>query len=482
MKLLPESISTRISVMIAAVMLLVAGAAGYFLYAQIRHFLRDDLESRLRSRLAFSESVIEIDDGKLEFEARELEGAVTASDRWRLVTQDGKTLWKSNWIEGEPDTVTLTKSFIIGDANGSAIPSASLVLTTLDHAADNPGHLPPYLFAGAHSRLPVTLSVRESLIPLNQRLDRIALAFWICGPIAILALSALLIGLIRWQLAPLSRMSIEAFEINPSDTAKRIGPTGTSIELTRLRDSINKMVERLGAQLDRERQFASMAAHELRTPLAHLRTALEVALRKERSAEAYRSTIGGSLNDVMRLQRLIENLLFLARNRKGATLEPSIALGAIVEEARRDYGSNARVAPGVEQFCVSGHSELLAIAVRNVLENAARHAPGDPPELNAAEAGGRIELSVADSGPGVPEAAREKIFEPLTRLDLARSIGAEPNGFGLGLTVARTAVKACGGELYCRARSDGKPGSEFVFELKKAPRSEATNDAPDRAS
>ena len=463
--------------MIAAVMLIVVCIAGYSLYSQIRRFLREDLESRLRSRLAFSESVIEIDDGKLEFEARQLEGAVTASDRWRLLTLDGKVLWESNWIDDEPGTVTLTKSFVIGDPNGSTIPSASLVFVPLDHAAENPGHLPPYQFAGAHSKLPVTLSVRESLIPLNQHLGRIALAFWIFGPIAILALSALLIGLIRWQLTPLSRMSQEASEISPKDAAARIGPAGTSIELTRLRDSLNTMVERLGAQIERERQFASMAAHELRTPLAHLRTAMEIALRKERPAEAYRDALDGSLNDVVRLQRLIENLLFIVRHQKGAAMEPSIPLSGIVEQARRESSSDARIAPSVGQFNVSGQSELLVIALRNVFENAARHAPGNSPELNASEAGDRIELSVADSGPGVPESAREKIFEPLARLDLARSIGVGPNGFGLGLTVARTAVNACGGDLYCRARLDGKTGAEFIFMLTKASMLEATRGA-----
>ena len=468
--------------MIAAVMVLVVGAAGSLLYGQIRRFLHDDLEARLRSRLAFSESVIEIDDGKLEFEARQLEGAITASDRWRLVTRDGKTLWESNWIDDEPDTVTLTKSFVIGDENGTIIPSASLVIVPLDHAEGNPGHLPPYQFVGAHSQLPVTLSVRESLLPLNQRLERIALAFWIFGPVAILALSALLIGLIRWQLAPLGRMSEEASEISAKNTAARIGPAGTSLELTRLRDSINLMVERLGTQLARERQFASLAAHELRTPLAHLRTAMEVAVRKERSAGAYRDAINGSLNDVVRLQALIENLLFVARHQKGSRIEPSISLSKVVEQARRDSGSDVRIMPGVEGLNVWGQGELLAIALRNVFENASRYAPGIPPVLNATEAKGAIELSVTDSGPGIPDSAREKIFEPLTRLDTARSIGAAPNGFGLGLTVARTAVKACGGELYCRKRADGQSGAEFVFELRKAlasiPETPSKTDAP----
>ena len=120
------------------------------------------------------------------------------------------------------------------------------------------------------------------------------------------------------------------------------------------------------------------------------------------------------------------------------------------------------------ELLVRGREELLVAALRNVLENASRYAPARPAELSIQTQGSQIHIVIEDNGPGVPTPERERIFDPLVRLDAARTIRDDSHGFGLGLTVARSAVRACGGDLTCTPRSDAKPGAAFVFSLSPA--------------
>jgi signal transduction histidine kinase len=278
--------------------------------------------------------------------------------------------------------------------------------------------------------------------------------------------------LIRWQLRPLARMAQQASGIGPGNLAERIAPVGSSAECVRLRESINAMLSRLAEGLEREHNFASSAAHELRTPLAQLRTQIEVALRKQRDAAEYRTGLAEALVDVERLEKLVLGLLQLTRSQDDASIEcQPVSLGAVLKKVQAIHGGDAAQFADGEQVAgllVRADEELLAAAISNVLDNAARYAPGAPATVTVTAADDEVVLVVADRGPGVPEAERERIFDPLTRLDEARSIGETADGFGLGLAVARAAVRRFGGDLVCRGRTDGDSGAEFVFRLPRA--------------
>jgi signal transduction histidine kinase len=131
---------------------------------------------------------------------------------------------------------------------------------------------------------------------------------------------------------------------------------------------------------------------------------------------------------------------------------------------------------------VYGDADLLRAAFRNVLENAARHAPGEPPTVRVEASAEDVRVVVSDRGPGVPEAERERIFQPLTRLDPARTVGGAADGFGLGLATARSAARAFGGDLVCRGRADAAAGAEFVFTLRRSSPPDAVASAPLEAS
>ncbi len=280
--------------------------------------------------------------------------------------------------------------------------------------------------------------------------------------------------MIRWQLNPLTRMAEQAGRIGPASSAERIAPVGSTAEYVQLREAINAMIDRMADSLEREHRFASTAAHELRTPLAQLRTTIEVALRRDRDADEYRAALTEILTDVERLQKLIHGLLQLARGAEHAPVAPGrpVPLAALIRDAAREHqGVILANGPVRDDLAVVGDESLLLAALGNVLENAAHHAPGGPAFLRVENAGTSVRLIVADRGPGVPETERERIFQPLTRLARPRATPAceaeASEGFGLGLTVARATARAYGGDLTCRDRVDGAPGAEFVFSFHK---------------
>src|SRR5687767_1681967 len=154
-------------------------------------------------------------------------------------------------------------------------------------------------------RIDLVVTAATSLDAVQAQSNRLARVLWTVGPLVVLTTGALLALLLRWQFRPLQRIATEAATIGPDHTRDRITDVGSSVELLQLRESINAMLARLSEAIERERRFASTAAHELRTPLAQMKTALEVALRKPRDAAEYRQTLADVAIDVDRLQKLI---------------------------------------------------------------------------------------------------------------------------------------------------------------------------------
>lgn len=319
-----------------------------------------------------------------------------------------------------------------------------------------------------NKHLALMITVRTSATSLNQDLNRSIRIMWLIGPLGWLATAVLLTMGIRAQLAPLARMAEQTAQIGPGNPTVRLGPVGSSREAVRLRNAVNAMLERLTEGWEQERRFAATAAHELRTPLAQMKTDIEVALRRERDASDYREVLTETLADVERLQNLIEGLLYLARRPEPDSSQGRpVPLADILARAVAEYGPACLPEPAVyEGLLIRGDYDLFIAAVGNVLENAARYAPGEPPTLHVISEQGVVHLTITDSGPGIPAQDRERIFEPLTRLD---ERNAPESGLGLGLTVARATLRAFGGHLTCQPREDGHSGAVFVFIFPRVP-------------
>lgn len=449
------SLGTRISVAVAVLIAVLGGAAGFAIYDNVERALRSEQDARLEANLTWLQTSLETDEALLEFEPKT---TAPYDGPWEIKLKHGTVLWsKGDRHTGGFDFQA--RDFTIGDDEQPLETRHTLRLA--DKVTEG-GYV---VYKVRSKRAQVELQLIAGAPRMSSELNRLAIALWTVGPLTILIAALVLSLFIRRQLAPLTRIAQEASKIGPESARTRIEDAGTTAEYVALREALNKMVSRLAEGLDRERQFASMAAHEFRTPLAQMRTSIEVTLRKERVAEEYREALEHSLLDVERLQKLVDGLLLLVRGQNSGAVASKVALERPLAEAVRESGVAAQLAalPPVE---VRGSTDLLGAAFRNVLENAARHAPPAPPSVQCELMNGTARVSVIDTGPGVPEADRERIFQPLVRLDKARSIGAHADGFGLGLAIARAAVRACGGELSCCARADGAPGAAFVFDLR----------------
>ena len=232
----------------------------------------------------------------------------------------------------------------------------------------------------------------------------------------------------RKALEPVDRMSRSARRITAEGLSRRLELRGTGDELDRLADTLNEMLGRLEGAFGAMRRFSADAAHELRTPLTALKGGLEVALRAERSPAEYRQVLAAKLEEVDRLIRLAEDLLFVGRS--GADLASPRAPVDLEQVALEVLDVGARLAQprGVtvrmevaDAVTVLGHASALHRAARNLVENAVNYTPaGGLVEVNVARDNGSGLLSVRDTGPGIAPGDVTRVFEPFVRLDAAR--------------------------------------------------------------
>jgi signal transduction histidine kinase len=268
-------------------------------------------------------------------------------------------------------------------------------------------------------------------------------------------LLALAVGVGAWPLVRrltrrLERLRLRVEDLGRGDLSARAPVEGRD-EVADLARSFNRAAERIQALVEAQRRQLAFASHELRSPLARLRVSLEMLggdpALKERSAR-----------DVEELDALIDELLEASRLEalgRPERSEPVDLLGLVAEEAAR-----AEAAVEGETTPVSGDARLLRRLVRNLLENARRHAAGAAVEARVERHGGGARITVTDGGPGVPEAERERIFEPFYRPPGAPETGA---GYGLGLALVRQIARAHGGEARCLPRDAG--GTSFEVTL-----------------
>ncbi|MER5768823.1 HAMP domain-containing sensor histidine kinase [Streptomyces sp. NPDC001985] len=278
----------------------------------------------------------------------------------------------------------------------------------------------------------------------------------------------LVVGSVTWlvtrrALRPVEGIRAEMAAITASaDLSRRVPVPGSRDEVARLARTTNETLAALESSEERQRRFVADASHELRSPIASLRTQLEVG-----AAHPELLDVPGAVEDTVRLQQLAADLLLLARLDAGE--KPGLArldLGALVSEEASQRMSDripvmVEAVPGLE---VSGSRSQLARVLGNLLDNAQRHA-ATAVSATVRGDGRQVVLAVADDGAGVPEAERERIFERFVRLDDART--RDDGGAGLGLAIARDVAERHGGSLTVGGAAAG--GALFELRLPAAP-------------
>jgi signal transduction histidine kinase len=308
---------------------------------------------------------------------------------------------------------------------------------------------------------PLTLYVAASLEPVSESAESLIAVLRFGVPLMLMAVAAGTWLIVGRSLRPIERIRNEVEAISLATLEKRVPEPGTRDEVGRLARTMNELLARLEAAHRREEQFIADAAHELRSPIASLRTQVEV----RRGRGAGEADPGGHdlLAEVARLQSLADNLLVLASHGHPPTATILDLDDLVLEEAKAvALPAGKRVVTGTTSAAaVVGEPNSLRSVIRNLLDNGLRYAASTV-SVGLSEQAGTVRLTVSDDGPGIAPEDRERIFERFVRLDGARSTG----GAGLGLAICRAVAEAHGGTI--RVDDADGPGARFIVELPAA--------------
>ena len=341
---------------------------------------------------------------------------------------------------------------------------------------------PPRRLCTLHARVPpapareddperpgfeMVLRVTESLAPVKAQLAQVR---WQMGGLvggAWLVVLAFGAFLSRRFVRPLQQLGAAAAAVRAGERA-RMPQRGTGDEIDRLAELLDGAFASLADAVERQARFTANAAHELRNPIAVVRNAAEVALRQDRSGAEYRRFLEDSRATSLRMGRIVEALLLLARlDRDGARarlgrIDLAEVARAAAAAADTEVRGRVRVASSA-RGAVLGEADLLRVLVDNLVANALHYSNGEPVEVDVGETtAGRVTLSVRDFGPGVPDDEKPLVFE---RFHRGVSTPADHSGAGLGLSIVADVARLHGAT--CRI-SDAGPGARVTVEFAAA--------------
>ncbi len=297
------------------------------------------------------------------------------------------------------------------------------------------------------------LRVGTSLMPVENMLSRLVFVLLIGSPLAV---AVSMLG--GWFLAgralrPVDSMTLAAQRITGGDLTQRIH-TNSHDEIGRLASTFNDMIAKLEASIRQIRQFSADASHELRTPLTIIKGEAELALRKPRAPDVYRDVLASNLEEIDRMSRIVEELLFLSRADLGEVTMASdpVSLDALVQETHLQamvLGQERRVETileHVEPVQVLGDEWRLRELILNIVDNAVKYSsPGGTVQLSLTTTGDRARIRVQDHGIGIAVDEQHAVFDRFYRTDAARAHAQK--GTGLGLSICKWIAEAHRGAI-----------------------------------
>lgn len=440
-------IRIRITLVFACAMAVLLAALGLFVYLRFEANLNDALNQTLEVRSTEIATQLRRSDAPLKPTASRI--LVRQEESFaQLLTPDGEIFAAAPRLRDEP----LVDKSVVERARSRPRfveigPRPHLVGPSRLRAAP--------IEADGVSLVAV---VGTSLDDRNESLASLRELLLIGGPAALVIASLVGYAATAAALRPVEAMRRRAAAISAADPDERLPVTGAQDELSRLGETLNEMLARLQATLERERQFVDDASHELRTPLALHKTELELALRYGQSPEGQRKSIASAIEETDRLIQLAEDLLVIARSEKGRMeLElESVEVGRLLEDVGERFRARAAergrqlIAEPGDGLRVEGDRLRLEQALTNMVDNALRYGDG-PVRIWARGVGGGIEIHVSDRGPGFPPDFVDHAFERFTRADAARSRG----GSGLGLAIVDGIVRSHGGRAHAVSEDGG---------------------------
>jgi two-component system OmpR family sensor kinase len=305
----------------------------------------------------------------------------------------------------------------------------------------------------------------SAISPIEDAQSDVEKTFLVVGGAALAA--ALLAGylLAARTASPLRRFAATAAKVDAGDLTPRLESSpADAAELRTLAEAFNHMLDRLDQAFARQRRFVSDASHELRSPMTAIRGQLEVLARSDSpSGEEIRSVEAITMTEMGRVERLVDDLLALARLDEGVGLAPrEVQTASFLSGLAGGGGRKIAELGDLADGTIEVDSDLIAQVIRNLLTNARRHAgPDGRVALSARVDGGSLLVMVDDDGPGIPSEQRERVFDRFHRNEPSRDRAS--GGSGLGLGIARSIVEMHGGRIWVEDSPLG--GARVCFDL-----------------
>ena len=452
-------IRVRVTLVFCGVMAVVLAGTGLFLYLRLETQLNRDVDRQLHSRAEQLTALIHASDAAGLGESVRSVLARQRDSFAQIVTPSGR-LFDPGAQRGRP--------VLAGAELEQARRGTILERSNLPGLGDDPVRLEASPVRQEEGRRLIVV-VGASLADRDETLGNLATLLLIGGPVALLFASLAAYGATRAALRPVDAMRRRAAEISAAQAEQRLPLSPAQDEVRRLGETLNRMLDRLQAAVERERAFVDDASHELRTPLALHKTELELALRYGGSTEELRRAIASAIEEANRISQLAEDLLVLARSDKGGlSIEAKpVQVRDLFAAVQARLGGSAReagrtlVVDDPDGLVIEADGARVEQALANLVENGLHHGNG-PIRLWALATEGAVELHVSDAGPGFPPDFLPHAFERFRRVDTARAEG----GTGLGLAIVDAIAQAHSGRAAARNAPEG--GADVWIELGRA--------------
>lgn len=321
-----------------------------------------------------------------------------------------------------------------------------------------------------YNRLINIIQVGSSMENIEETLDRFSLILFLLVPCALVIISFSGWFMASSALKPVDAITKAVRKMTAENLTERIQPTGADDEIGRLADTFNDMISRLEVSFNQILQFSADVSHELRTPLTILKGGAEVALRRRRSPEEYEELILSNLEEINRMQRIVEDLLLLSRADMGeiSVKKERLDLNKILGELKHQaeilaLDKNLTVELDLKSVIILYGDELrIRQLLLNIISNAEKYSnDGGRVVIKAYEEGDYVFVSVTDTGIGIDEKDIPNIFNRFFRVDKART--GEAGGTGLGLSICKWIAREHGGDIL--VESEIGKGSTFTVKL-----------------
>ncbi|MGE5703245.1 MAG: sensor histidine kinase [Clostridia bacterium] len=462
----PFRVAVRTGIAVAFVCLLMIGAAlasvAYLTQKQVDASLLADANKLVLawSQSGYVDPNIKHDGyfGLLDEQGRVVQEVFEDEDDHRLPLLQGNYRWKSYPVF----------SYIVPAHDGQPAvrnPSFSLRLLGNEHNYRELQY--PFEVSGVRYSIVVTEEIEDSL----HFLTRLTILFLVIATLGIVIITSIVVYSAKQGFRPVRQIAEKLMSIEEQTLSSQIDLPVRDRTLAGLLASLNQMLSRLHQSFALQSRFVQDASHELKTPLAVLRSDLEVTLRRERSSAEYIDCLSRCLRETEHMTQLTQQLLMLARidRSPNVSLQPVVLQDLLDQTIRRISMNTHLQAPEIVCRLCSGivimaEPASLEVVFTNLLTNAAQAiegASGGKIEIVCERQPDHYRISITDNGRGIPEAALPHLFERFYRVDESRN--RQSGGTGLGLSICQTIIKAHHGTITVKSKPN--EGSTFTITL-----------------